>query len=403
MRAYQSECCIVGGGPAGLMLAYLLARAGIHVTVLEKHADFLRDFRGDTIHPSTMEILKQLGDLPDFLKLPHTRFDKMTFDFDGLQVAIGDFASLKVAAPFIAMMPQWDFLDFLADRARTLPNFRLIMQAKAQTLLLDNEKISGVAGQNLDGAFEIRANLTVAADGRTSVLRDTAGMKVRDLGAPIDVLWFRLSRKTTDKPQTLGRARKGKIFVMLDRGDYWQIAHVVAKGSAQNIRNTGLAAFRATLDATLGLEASRSAEIADWDQVKLLSVQVNRLEQWWRDGLLFIGDAAHAMSPLGGIGINVAIQDAVAAANLLVGPLRSGGVSTTDLARVQSRRMFPVKLTQALQVLAQNRILAPALNAASNQPPLPFRILNRFAFLRRYPARFIGLGIRRESVGPEFL
>ncbi len=403
MQTYQTDCCIVGGGPAGLMLGYMLARAGVPVIVLEKHADFLRDFRGDTIHPSTMEILHQLGDLPAFLQLPHTKFDKMTLDFEGMEVTIADFATLKVTAPFIAMMPQWDFLDFLADRAKTYPNFRLIMQAEVEDLQLTKTQITGVSGRTPDGPFKVDAKLTIAADGRSSILRDKAGMKVLDFGTPIDVLWFRLSRKEGDSRQSLGRARKGKLFVMLNRGDYWQVAHVVAKGSAQKIRDAGLDAFRATLDATLGLEPERSAQITDWDQVKLLSVQVNRLETWWREGLLFIGDAAHAMSPIGGIGINVAIQDAVATANLLVGPLQSGTITTADLARVQARRMFPVKVTQALQVMAQNRILAPALNANASKPPLPFRILNRFPFLRRYPARIIGLGIRRESVGPEFL
>ena len=403
MQTYQTDCCIAGGGPAGLMLGYLLARAGLQVMVLEKHADFLRDFRGDTIHPSTMDILRQLGDLPEFLKLPHTKFDKITFNFDGLEVVIGDFATLKVETPYIAMMPQWDFLDFLADRGKTYPNFRLLMQAEVEDLQKSAAKITGVSGHTQDGPFKVDAKLTVAADGRGSILRDRAGMQMRDLGAPIDVLWFRLSRKETDNNQPLGRARKGKIFVMLNRGDYWQVAHVVAKDSAQSIFGAGLPAFRAMLEATLGLDPQRSAEIAEWDQVKLLSVQVNRLETWWREGLLFIGDAAHAMSPLGGIGINVAIQDAVAAFNLLVEPLRSGHVTGPDLARVQSRRMFPVKVTQALQVFGQNRILAPALNTNTSKPPLPFRILNRFAWLRRYPARFIGLGIRRESVRQEFL
>ena len=402
-RLFKSTCCIVGGGPAGMMLGYLLARAGIEVTVLEKHADFLRDFRGDMIHPSTLELMRELGDLTEFLKLPHTKFDKMTFNFEGQEVMVADFASLPIASPFVAMMPQWDFLDFLAARSQTHPNFHLMMRAEATGLLTEAGRVQGISGVDDQGPFSLRADLTVAADGRGSVLRNLAGMAVRDLGAPIDVLWFRVARQDQDSKQSQGQFVGGNFTVMLNRGSYWQCAHVVQKDGFQTIRNAGLPAYRAMLDRTLGLVPPRGADITDWDQVKLLSVKVNRLERWWRDGLLFIGDAAHAMSPVGGIGINVAIQDAVAAANLLVGPLRRGKVSGADLAAVEARRLWPVRLTQGLQVMMQNRMIAPMLGRQATRPPLPFRLLAAFPWLRRFPARFIGIGIRPEKIGSDFL
>ena len=403
VQSLQTTCCIVGGGPAGLMLGYLLARAGVDVTVLEKHADFLRDFRGDTIHPSTLELMRQLGDLDDFLRLPHTKFSQMTFSFKGRDVTVADFAGLPVPTPYVVMMPQWDFLDFLANRARTYPNFRLMLQADADGLLTEAGRVVGVAGQGPVGRFEVRAALTVAADGRGSVLRDVARMAVKEFGTPIDVLWFRVSRQDRDSKQALGRFVAGNVMVMLNRGSYWQCAHVVAKDGMAVIRAAGLPAYRTVLDRTLGLVPPRGAEIVEWDQVKLLSVKVNRLESWWREGLLFIGDAAHAMSPLGGIGINLAIQDAVAAGNLLVGPLRRGEVSGADLAAVQARRLWPVKVTQWLQVQMQNRIFAPMLAGGSVRTPLPFRLLAAVPWLRRFPARFIGLGVRQERVSEALL
>ncbi len=402
-KLQNTTCCIAGGGPAGMMLGYLLARAGIAVTVLEKHADFLRDFRGDTIHPSTMEVLRQLGDLPAFLALPHTKFDKMSFSFDGRVATVADFSTLKVQTNYVAMMPQWDFLDFLADRGRSFPNFQLRMQAEVTGLLTEGGRVIGVTGQGAEGPFEMRAALIVAADGRSSPLREAAGMRVRDFGAPIDVLWFRVSRRDSDSLNSLGRFVAGNLIAMLNRGSYWQCAHVVAKGGSDAIRAAGLDAYRRVLDRTLDLTPPRAGEITDWDQVKLLSVTVNRLDQWWREGLLFIGDAAHAMSPMGGIGINVAIQDAVVAANLLVASLRRGEVSGADLAAVQKRRLWPVRVTQRMQVLAQNRVISPMLGDTAAKIPLPFRILSAVPWLRRFPARFIGMGLRREVPGPEFL
>ena len=398
----ETQCCINGGGPAGLTLGYLLARAGVDVVVLEKHADFLRDFRGDTIHPSTLELMYDLGLLPEFLRLPHQRVEQFVAQFGGERLQLADFARLPVEAPFVAMMPQWDFLSFLANKAKAYPNFRLIMKADGRQLLTDDGRVTGLTAATPEGDLTIKAPLTVAADGRGSQLRAEAGLPLKDLGAPIDVLWFRLSRAPKDTEETQGRFDAGQIFITLNRGDYWQCAYVVPKGGFEAKKAAGLAAFRTELAKVAPFEAKRVHELETWDQVKVLSVQVNRLETWWRSGLLCIGDAAHAMSPVGGVGVNLAVQDAVAAANHLARPLRDGTLSTSDLAAVQKHRAWPTRVTQRVQVVVQNRVLLKALRSgASFHPPLFLRMLLRLPLLRNLPGRFVGLGVQPERPDPD--
>ncbi|KRE07511.1 hypothetical protein ASE63_22710 [Bosea sp. Root381] len=383
-----------------MMLGFLLSRAGVDTIVLEKHADFLRDFRGDTIHPSTMQLMQELGLLDDFLKLPHTKEDDIVARFGGDDVTIADFSHLPVAAPYIAFMPQWDFLDFLADRGREQPRFQLLMQAKATGLLRENGRVVGLEAETAEGEVTIRADLVVAADGRSSDIRKAAGFEVETLGAPMDVLWFRISRRESDMNQTFGQIARGRFAVMLNRGDYWQCAYVIPKGALETLRAAGLDAFRRGLATLLPLLADRVGELRDWDDIKLLSVAVDRLTQWWKPGLLCIGDAAHAMSPIGGVGVNLAIQDAVAAANLLAAPLREKRLTDADLAAVQRRRTFPTRATQAMQVAIQNRVINPLLTGSGEvRPPLAVKLLGRFPLLRRIPARLIGMGFRPEHIG----
>ena len=402
MRTLQTRCCIAGGGPAGMMLGLLLARAGVQVTVLEKHADFLRDFRGDTVHPSTLEVLHELGLLSAFLQRPHDKAWDLRVSVGGQEATVADFRRLNARCGFIAMVPQWEFLDFLRDEAERRPNFRLLLQARAHALVENGERVTGVQVETADGPLEVRAGLVVAADGRHSALRAAAGLQVQDLGAPIDVLWMRVARHPGDPAGSGGRIGTGRFVAMIDRGSYWQCAYVIPKGSMEALRARGLPRFRAELAAVVPFFAGRlEGDLADWDAIKLLSVRVDRLAQWWKPGVLFIGDAAHAMSPIGGVGINLAVQDAVAAANILAAPLSDARVTDFGpwLQRVQQRRLWPARVTQAMQVAAQNRLINPLLDAT--QPPrLPWllKVLQRFPALQALPAHAIGIGVRPEHV-----
>jgi 2-polyprenyl-6-methoxyphenol hydroxylase-like FAD-dependent oxidoreductase len=399
MEQISTTCCIAGGGPAGMMLGFLLARAGVDVVVLEKHRDFLRDFRGDTIHPSTLELMYELRLLEEFLKLPHQEARQLSGVIGDTSIRIADFTHLPTHCKFIALMPQWDFLDFLASHARRFPSFHLRMQAEVTDLVEEGGRIAGVRARTPEGPLTIAADLVVGADGRHSIVRERAGLEVDDLGAPIDVLWMRLSRHPSDGDEPLGRIGAGKILVMLDRGDYWQCAYVIPKGGFDERKSKGLEAFRAAIVELAPEMRDRVQELKSWDDIKLLTVKIDRLRKWHRPGLLCIGDAAHAMSPVGGVGINLAIQDAVAAANRLAAPLRSGTVEESDLAQVQRRRIFPTRATQWLQIQIQNNVLGPVLASRKKPtPPWAVRLVNRCPLLQRIPARLVGIGFRPEHV-----
>jgi 2-polyprenyl-6-methoxyphenol hydroxylase-like FAD-dependent oxidoreductase len=399
MTALTTQCCIVGGGPAGMMLGFLLARTGVRSIVLEKHGDFLRDYRGDTVHPSTLNVMDELGLLDEFLKLPHQEVARFGAQFGEEHVQVADFSHLPVRCGFIAMMPQWDFLDFLAAQGRRYPAFTVLMRAEATGLIEEDGKVVGVRATVEGKPQEIRADLVVGADGRHSTVRQGAGFQPTVLGAPMDVLWFRLTHKPADKAETMGRFDRGSILVMLDRGDYWQCAYVIAKGSAETLKAAGIGKFREKIAGLMPFLADRVHELATVDDLKLLTVGVDRLEKWWKPGLLCIGDAAHTMSPIGGVGVNIAVQDAVAASNILAAPLKEGRLKDSDLEAVQAHRLWPVRATQAIQVFLQNRMIAPTLAGTRPlRPPWPARLLNAVPYLRRIPARVLGLGVQPEHV-----
>jgi 2-polyprenyl-6-methoxyphenol hydroxylase-like FAD-dependent oxidoreductase len=397
--AKTTQCCIAGGGPAGVMLGFLLARAGIDVIVLEKHADFFRDFRGDTIHPSTLEVVHELGLLDEFLKVPHNEARHLEGQIGNETVHLADFKLVPTHCKFIALMPQWDFLNFMSEHAKRYPSYHLEVNAEVQDVIVENGRVTGVKVATPGGTREIRADLVVGADGRSSTVREKAGLEVVDMGAPIDVLWLRLSRRPSDPDMTFGRIDTGKILVMLNRGDYWQCAFVINKDGFAEKQTRGLDAFRAELAGLAPYLADRTGELKTWDDVKLLTVKVDRLKTWYRPGLLCIGDAAHAMSPVGGVGVNIAIQDAVAAANILTLQFWNGPFPDAPLAAVQRRREWPMKVTQGIQIFAQKRILARVLGSDEPmRPPLIARLFEIFPPLRAIPAYVVGVGFRPEHV-----
>ena len=396
----KTRCCIVGGGPAGMMLGLLLARAGVNVAVLEKHGDFLRDFRGDTIHPSTLELMHELGMLEEFLRVPHQTVPNIGAQIGDNFWPIADFTHLPTTCKYIALMPQWDFLDFLSGKARAHPNFQLHMNAKATGLITENGRVAGVRAETRQGAEEFRADLVVGADGRHSTVRAESHLELENSAAPMDVLWMRISRQEGDDEQTLGRLAPRHFLIMLNRMTYWQCAFLIAKGTFESVKAKGLPNFRDELVKLAPFLRDRVGELKSWDQISLLTVTVDRLKCWHRPGLLCIGDSAHAMSPVGGVGINLAIQDAVAAANLLTQALKgTDPIPESLLQKVQDRRMFPTRATQWMQIFMQEHVIRPVLGSdASISAPLVLRLLKAIPFLRRIPARIVGVGFRPEHI-----
>ncbi|WP_339039333.1 FAD-dependent oxidoreductase [Bradyrhizobium symbiodeficiens] len=399
-RTKKVRCCIVGGGPAGMMLGYLLGRAGIDVVVLEKHADFFRDFRGDTVHPSTLQVMDELGLIDGFLKLPHQRLQKMDGLFGGTPVRIADLRRLHTKYPFIAFMPQWDFLNFLREAGRRFASLEVMMSTEAVDLIRRGEAIAGVRAKTPDGIVDIEADLTIACDGRHSTVRERAGLSVEEIGAPMDVLWFRVGRKPDQTENVFARVEPGKMMITFDRGDYWQCAYVIAKGQYEAVKARGLQALLDDVVRMAPILKGGIADVMSFDDVKLLTVAINRMARWTRPGLLCIGDAAHAMSPVGGVGVNLAVQDAVATANLLADKLQHGCPSENDLDAVRRRREFPVRMTQRMQVIVQNKIISGALqgNDRPLRVPLIVRLITALPWLQGIPARLLALGVRPEHV-----
>jgi 2-polyprenyl-6-methoxyphenol hydroxylase-like FAD-dependent oxidoreductase len=396
----KMRCCIVGGGPAGMMLGYLLGRAGIDVVVLEKHADFFRDFRGDTVHPSTLQVMDELGLIDGFLKLPHQRLQKMDGLFGGTPVRIADLSRLRTKYPFIAFMPQWDFLNFLREAGQRFASLKVMMNTEAVDLIRRGETIAGVRANTPDGIVDIEADLTIACDGRHSTVRQRSGLEVEEIGAPMDVLWFRVGRKANETENVFARVEPGKMMITFDRGDYWQCAYVIAKGQYDAVKARGLQALLDDVVRMAPILKSGIADVKRFDDFKLLTVAINRLPRWTRPGLLLIGDAAHAMSPVGGVGVNLAVQDAVATANLLADKLQNGCPSENELDAVRRRREFPVKMTQRMQMIVQNNIISGALQGGDRplKVPLIVRLITALPWLQGIPARLLALGVRPEHV-----
>jgi 2-polyprenyl-6-methoxyphenol hydroxylase-like FAD-dependent oxidoreductase len=381
-----------------MMLGYLLGRAGIKTVVLEKHADFFRDFRGDTVHPSTMQVMLELGLLDDFLKIPHQQLTQMQGMFGSTPVQIADLSRLNTACPFIALMPQWDFLNFLDTKGARFPGLQVLKSTEATELVRDGARITGVVAATPQGPLHISADLTVACDGRHSILREQAGLKIEDIGAPIDVLWFRVGKRKTDSDGIFARLHRGQMMVTIDRDDYWQCAYVIAKGRIDDIKAREIDAFRENVVSLVPILRDHIDDVKSWDDVKLLTVRIDRLTQWALPGLLCIGDAAHAMSPVGGVGVNLAVQDAVAAANILFDKFGAGGPSIEDLEGVQKRRLFPTRMTQTMQTVVQDRIINRALSGEDLKPPLAVRVINALPWLQGLTARLLGIGVRPEHV-----